>query len=81
MFYFIFDSVGGGVDLVVVVNMRTANDGDIVVALGNDTDSSLKRLIKKNNMYVLHPENKNMDDIITEHLEIQGVAKFIIKQI
>lgn len=68
-------------DLVVVEKKRTANDGDIVVALGNDTDSSLKRLIKKNNMYVLHPENKNMDDIITEHLEIQGVAKFIIKQI
>ena len=68
-------------DLVVVEKKRTANDGDIVVALGNDTDSSLKRLIKKNNMYVLHPENKNMDDIITEHLEIQGVAKFIIKRI
>lgn len=31
-------------------------------------DSSLKRLVKKNNMYVLHPENKDMKDIVTEHL-------------
>ena len=46
-------------DLVVVEKKRTANDGDIVVALGNDTDSSLKRLIKKNNMYVLHGDGKN----------------------
>lgn len=68
-------------DLVVVEKTKTASEGDIVVALGNDTGNSLKRLKKKEGKYVLHPENKNMMDISVDHLEIQGVARFVIKRI
>lgn len=68
-------------DLVVVERQETARDGDIVVALGDETGSSLKRLKKKGRKYILHPENEDMEDITVDCLEIQGVARFIIKKI
>ena len=68
-------------DLVVVEKKETASEGDIVVALGDDTGNSLKRLVKNGSKYVLHPENKDMEDITVDRLEIQGVARFVIKRI
>lgn len=68
-------------DLVVVEKQETARDGDIVVALGDETGSSLKRLIKKGRRYILHPENESMEDIIVKDLKIQGVARFVIKKL
>lgn len=68
-------------DIVVVEKNNTANIGDIVVALGNENGNSLKRLTRKNNKYVLHPENKEMEDIIVDSLEIQGIARFVIKKL
>ena len=68
-------------DLVVIEKKETASDGDIVVALGDNTGNRLKRLIKKGSKYILHPENKDMEDITVNHLEIQGVARFVIKRI
>lgn len=68
-------------DLVVVEKQETAQDGDIVVALGDEKGSSLKRLLKKGNRYVLHPENETMDDIVVKELKIQGVARYLIKEL
>lgn len=68
-------------DLVVVERQESADDGDIVVALGDETGSSLKRLVKKGRKYVLHPENEKMEDIVVKELEIQGVARFVIKKL
>ena len=76
--------IGAGIepgDLVVIERKETASEGDIVVALGDNTGNSLKRLIKKGCKYILHPENKDMEDITVNHLEIQGVARFVIKRI
>ena len=68
-------------DLVVVEKQEKAEDGDIVVALGNETGNTLKRLERVDDKYVLHPENKTMDDIVVDNLEIQGVARFVIKKL
>ena len=68
-------------DLVVVEKKETASEGDIVVALGDETGNSLKRLVKNGSKYILHPENKEMEDITIDRLEIQGVARFVIKRI
>lgn len=68
-------------DLVVVERQESAKNGDIVVALGDATGSSLKRLVKKGRRYILHPENENMEDIIVKDLQIQGVARFVIKKL
>lgn len=68
-------------DLVVAERQENAKDGDIVVALGDGTGSSLKRLIKKGRRYILHPENEKLEDIVVKELKIQGVARFVIKKL
>lgn len=67
-------------DLVVVNRQSKAKAGDIVVAL-YDNSSTLKRLAydDERQTYMLMPENKGMEPIYVDHLDIQGVAKFIIK--
>ena len=68
-------------DLVVVEKKETASESDIIVALGDETGNSLKRLKydEDKEKYYLHPENKNMSDIYVEELKIQGIARFVIK--
>ena len=69
-------------DFVVVKKQRTAQIGEIVVALHNN-ENTLKTLgfNKKTNRYVLHPENVSMKDIEVDDLIVQGVAKFVIKSL
>ena len=60
-------------DKIVVKKQETANNGDIVVALIDDS-ATVKRFYKKQNYYVLHPENDEMDDIIVDDVSIIGVV-------
>lgn len=65
-------------DLIVVRKQNTADDGQIVVALV-DGETTLKRLFHRNGKIVLHPENRQMKDIVVENCEIQGVLVSCIK--
>lgn len=65
-------------NLIVVRKQNTADDGQIVVAL-MDGEATLKRLFHRNGKIVLHPENKEMNDIIVDHCEVQGVLVSCIK--
>ena len=65
-------------DLIVVRRQSSADDGQIVVAL-MDGEATLKRLFHRNGKIVLHPENRQMQDIVVENCEIQGVLVSSIK--
>ncbi|SHN48405.1 repressor LexA [Butyrivibrio hungatei DSM 14810] len=69
-------------DLVLVRKQSEAKDGDIVVALV-ENENTLKRYFvdTENNQIRLHPENKNMKDIIVQDCKIQGVAVKVIKDL
>lgn len=69
-------------DLVVIKKQQTANEGQIVVALV-EGQSTLKRYFRddKSKKIILHPENKEMDDILVDECYIQGIATQIIKQV
>lgn len=69
-------------DYVVVRKDQEARLGDIVVAL-NDSQNSLKRLDydKDRQKYVLRPENDSYKPIYVDHLEIQGVAQYVLKKL
>lgn len=72
--------VGAGIydgDLIVATICNTAEDGEIVVALINDS-ATVKRFYKKKDYAVLHAENPKYEDIITKDLIIQGVVKHVI---
>lgn len=67
-------------DLVVIKKQKTANEGDIVVALV-DNQNTLKRyyIDRKKRCVRLHPENSSMKDIYVKECIIQGVAHHVIK--
>lgn len=70
-------------DLVVIEKQERADVGDIVVALTDGRENTLKRLCfdEKRGCYYLHPENTDYEDIYVRSLSIQGVARHIIKSI
>lgn len=69
-------------DIVIVRKQPDAEIGQVVVAL-IDEEATLKRYYKdpKNRTFILHPENDEMEDIIVDHMVIQGIAVKVIKDI
>ena len=65
-------------DIIVVTQTCQASDGEIVVALIDDS-ATVKRFYKKADHVVLHPENKKYDDIICQNVTILGVVKHLIR--
>lgn len=58
-------------DQIIVEQTPAAQNGDIVVALLEDS-ATVKRFYKEDGHYRLQPENDYMDPIIVDHVDIQG---------
>ena len=58
-------------DKIVVRRQPNANNGDIVVALIDDS-ATVKRFFRRDNHVVLHPENSSMSDIVLDDVVILG---------
>lgn len=58
-------------DHVIVSQTDTARNGEIVVALVDDS-ATVKRFFKEDGHYRLQPENDTMDPIIVDHVEVLG---------
>lgn len=58
-------------DQIIVHKQNTANNGDLVVALVDDS-ATVKTFYKEKDHYRLQPENDTMDPIIVDHVEILG---------
>ena len=61
-------------DIVIVESVNTANNGDIVVAMNEDNEVTLKRFFKEKNYFRLQPENDMMLPIILNNVTILGKA-------
>lgn len=61
-------------DIVIVQRQQTANNGDIVVAMTEDNEVTLKTFYKENGYFRLQPENDTMDPIILDKVYIVGKA-------
>lgn len=61
-------------DYVVIEKVSNVKNNDIVVALIDNDEATLKRLEKKSNKIILHPENKNMQpmEFKPKQVQIQG---------
>jgi len=61
-------------DYVMVEKVRTAHNGDIVVALVNGSDTTLKRIYKEGEQVRLQPSNASMPPIMVPaaNVEVQG---------
>lgn len=58
-------------DQLIVERCSTAYDGEIVVALVDDS-ATVKRFYKEDGYYRLQPENDEMEPIIVDHIKIIG---------
>lgn len=67
-------------DKVVVKKQQTAENGDIVVALVDDS-ATVKRFFKRNGKIVLHPENDEMEDFIFDNVQILGKVVGLMRNI
>lgn len=59
-------------DYVIVRQQQTANNGDIVVAMTDENEATVKRFYKENDYFRLQPENSNMEPIIVQNVSILG---------
>ncbi|MCT4396254.1 transcriptional repressor LexA [Periweissella beninensis] len=59
-------------DQVIVKKQDYAENGEIVVAMTNDDEATVKRFFKENNYFRLQPENDDMAPIILETVTILG---------
>lgn len=65
-------------DYLIVEKKNTARNGDIVVALVDDS-ATVKRFYKEDGRYRLQPENDYMEPIIVDQVEILGKAIRLIR--
>ena len=66
-------------DYIIVEKCPSAYNGDIVVALIDGTDATVKTFYKENGHYRLQPENDYMDPIIADDVEILGIVKGVFR--
>lgn len=65
-------------DYLIVEQTNTASNGDVVVALVDDS-ATVKRFYAEDGHFRLQPENDFMDPIIVDHVEILGKAIRLIR--
>ncbi len=63
-------------DKIIVRRQQTAENGEIVVALVEDS-ATVKRFYRRNGQIVLHPENEALSDMIFEDGQVSVLGKVI----
>ncbi|MCA8973247.1 MAG: transcriptional repressor LexA [Planctomycetes bacterium] len=68
-------------DLVVIERREHANDGDIVVAILEGEEATLKRFYRERDGVIrLQPANASMEPIYTREVEVRGVVRGVIRR-
>lgn len=67
-------------DYIIVQEQPTAENGDIVVALVNGDEATVKTFYKEKGHFRLQPENDHMDPIIVEELSIIGKVVGVFRE-
>ena len=63
-------------DKIIVRRQQSADNGEIVVALVEDS-ATVKRIFYKNGQIILHPENEALSDMIFQPGEVSVLGKVI----
>lgn len=59
-------------DIVIIEKNNIAKNGDIVVAMNDDNEVTIKRFFKEKDHFRLQPENDHMEPIISNNVNIIG---------
>ena len=68
-------------DYVVIEQQDTASNGEIVVALVNNEEATLKKIEQKRDKVILYPANSEMAAMIysPDEIQIQGVLRGLLR--
>ncbi|MFA6419008.1 MAG: S24 family peptidase [Candidatus Margulisiibacteriota bacterium] len=67
-------------DFVVVEKCDSADDGEVVVALINRSEATLKRLYREPNRVRLEPANSTMKPIYVKDVAVQGKVRGLFRR-
>jgi len=67
-------------DLVVVEHGQTAHNGEIVVAVIDGEEATLKRFYKEKGRIRLQPANSSMEPIYPKEVEVRGIVRGVVRQ-
>lgn len=67
-------------DKIIVKKQNTADNGDIVVALVDDS-ATVKRFFKRGGKFILHPENDEMSDFVFDDVSVLGKVVGLMRNI
>ena len=68
-------------DIVIVEKRNTARNGEIVVAMTDENEVTLKTYYKEDGYFRLQPQNDTMDPIILKNVTILGIAIGLYRKI
>lgn len=68
-------------DYVIVKQQHTANNGDIVVAMTEEDEATVKRFYKEKDYFRLQPENSSLEPIILNQVSILGKVIGVFRDI
>lgn len=68
-------------DIVIVERKNTARNGEIVVAMTDENEVTLKTFYKEKDHFRLQPENDTMAPIILDNVQILGKAIGLYRKI
>lgn len=66
-------------DIIIVKKTSSAHNGQIVVALTEDS-ATVKRIYFRENKVILHPENDSMKDMIFDSVRILGTVQGLYRK-
>lgn len=67
-------------DMVIVKPQSSARDGEIIVALLESGEATLKRIFKEKSGFRLQPANSTMEPIFVDRVQIQGKVIGVVRQ-
>ncbi len=73
------DSIAEG-DYVVVKKKNEARNGEIVVALVEGQDATLKRFYREGGRFRLEPANSSMEPIFADEVDVLGVVVGVVRR-
>ena len=68
-------------DYVIIRKQRTARKGQIVVALTDENEATLKRWHPEKNRIRLEPANSNMKPIYVKNAKVLGVVVGVVRKV
>lgn len=68
-------------DIIIVERCNIAKNGDVVVAMNDDNEVTVKSYYKENGFFRLQPENDTMEPIILKNVTILGKAIGLYRKI